>query len=65
VRGFAHGEEDVVKSVPAIEKALEAAAKEGVGDRRQLEELIARAIAQWAWRTHRRNPIVLPAVIEE
>ncbi|RKS77516.1 ribonuclease J [Motilibacter peucedani] len=65
VRGFAHDTEAVEKSVPAIEAALAKAAGEGVGDRRQLEELITRAVAQWAWRTHRRNPIVLPVVIEE
>ena len=65
VRGFAHDSEAVEKSIPAIEKALATAASDSVGDRRQLEELIARAVGQWAWRTHRRNPIVLPVVIEE
>jgi ribonuclease J len=65
VRGFEPHDQSVRDAVPAIEQALAKAAEEGVGDRRQLEDLIARAVAQWAWRTHRRNPIVLPVVVEE
>ncbi|RZS86832.1 ribonuclease J [Motilibacter rhizosphaerae] len=65
VRGFVHDEKVVEESVPLIEQALEKAAGEGIGDQRQLEEIISRAVAQWAWRAHKRNPIVLPVVIEE
>ncbi|MDP9408028.1 MAG: ribonuclease J [Actinomycetota bacterium] len=65
VRGFEPHEATVRESVPAIEKALAGTAEQGVRDRRQLEDRIARAVAQWAWRTHRRNPIVLPVVVEE
>jgi ribonuclease J len=65
VRGFEPHDSSVRDAVPAIEQALAKAAQEGVGDRRQLEDLIARAVAQWAWRSHRRNPIVLPVVVEE
>ncbi len=65
VRGFAYDEQALQQAAPAIEKALAGAASEGGSDRRQLEDLISRAVAQWAWRTYRRNPIVVPVVIEE
>ncbi|NHC15107.1 ribonuclease J [Motilibacter sp. E257] len=64
-RGFAPGQEALEQSIPSIEKALAKAAEEGVREREQLEDLITRAVAQWAWRAHRLNPIVLPVIIEE
>ena len=51
-------------AVPAIEKALAEAASQGIGDPHELEQRIARAISQWAFRKHRRNPLVVPVVIE-
>lgn len=56
MRGLAHEERAVEQAAPAIDARA---------DRRQLEELISRAVAQWAWRTHWRNPITLPVIIEE
>ena len=50
--------------VPAIEQALTTAAKEGIGDPRQLEQLISRAVGQWAHRTYRRSPMIIPIVID-
>jgi len=64
-RGFAPGQEALEQAVPSIEKALARAAEEGVSDRERIEEIIVRAVAQWAWRSHRLNPIVMPVVIEE
>jgi ribonuclease J len=65
VRGFAQDARDLEASVPEIERTLAQAAGEGVSDRAQLEGLIARAVSRWAWRKHRRNPMVLPVVVEE
>ena len=50
--------------VPLIEKALAEAAEEGVGGAIQLEQLISRAVGQWAHRTYRRSPMVIPIVID-
>jgi len=50
--------------VPAISDALAQAAKEGVGDVHQLEQLIARTVSHWVQRTYRRQPMVIPVVID-
>jgi ribonuclease J len=50
--------------VPAIREALATAAKEGVGDVHQLEQLIARTVSRWAQRTYRRQPMIIPVVID-
>ncbi|MGV9255210.1 hypothetical protein, partial [Streptomyces sp. NPDC003697] len=47
-----------------IEKTLATAAEEGVGDPRQLEQLLARAVANWVFRTHRRKPLIIPVIID-
>ena len=51
-------------AIPSIEKALAAAASDGVGDPIDLEKRIGRAVSQWAGRKHRRNPLVIPVVVE-
>jgi ribonuclease J len=63
-RGFVHDDATFDAAVPEIEKALARAASEGVGELHQLEELIGRAVARWAQRTHRRTPIIIPVVID-
>jgi len=50
--------------VPAISDALAQAAKEGVGDGRDVEQLIARTVSHWVQRTYRRQPMVIPVVID-
>ncbi len=50
--------------VPAINQALAKAAAEGVGDVHQLEEIIARTVGRWAQRTYRRQPMIIPVVID-
>jgi len=47
-----------------IEKKLATAAEEGVGDAHQLEQLIARAAASWAFRTYRRKLLIIPVIID-
>jgi ribonuclease J len=63
-RGFVHAGDSFDAVVPLIEKSLARAAKDGVGDPQQLEELIARTVANWARRTHRRAPLIIPVVID-
>ena len=63
-RGFAHDEAMFDAVVPLIEKALAKAAKEGIGEPHQLEQLIQRTVARWARDTYRRSPIILPIVID-
>lgn len=43
--------------------SLAAAAQEGIGDVHQVEQRIARAVASWAFRSHRREPLIIPVVI--
>ncbi len=63
-RGFAHDEETFHSLVPVIEAALSKAAQEGVGDAHQLEHLIARSVRTWAFKSHRRSPLVIPVVVD-
>ncbi|WP_153393773.1 ribonuclease J [Ornithinicoccus halotolerans] len=63
-RGFGTDEALFEGAVPAIERALAGAAAKGIGDAHELEQLMARALSQWVARKHRRNPLVIPVVIE-
>jgi ribonuclease J len=63
-RGFVHEDDTFTKVVPLIERALAKAAGEGIGDRRQLEQLVHRAVARWANDTYRRSPVILPIIID-
>jgi ribonuclease J len=63
-RGFVHDDSTFAAVVPAIEKALASAAKEGVGDRHHLEQLISREVERWAQRTYRRSPLIIPVVVD-
>jgi ribonuclease J len=57
-RGFAYDEETFTSLVPVIEAALSNAAQEGVGDAHQLEQVIPRSVRSWAYKSHRRSPLV-------
>ena len=63
-RGLGADEKVFEAAIPAIEKALADAASQGIGDARELEQRIGRAVSQWANRKHRRNPMVIPVVID-
>ncbi|WP_216870462.1 ribonuclease J [Modestobacter excelsi] len=63
-RGFVHEAASFDAAVPLIEKELARAAEEGVTAVDQLEGLIARAVANWAHRSHRRSPMIIPVVID-
>ena len=63
-RGWGQDETVFEGAIPQIENALAKAASEGIGDPEELEHLIARAVGRWAFKKHRRNPLVVPVVIE-
>ena len=47
-----------------IEQALDKAASEGIGDSRQLEQLVRRTVGKWVSDTYRRRPMIIPLVVE-
>ena len=47
-----------------IEEALDQAASEGIGDSRQLEQLVRRTVGKWVSDTYRRRPMIIPLVVE-
>jgi ribonuclease J len=63
-RGFVHDSGTFDAVVPLIEQALARAAEEGVGTAHQLEQLISRAVGNWAHRTYRRSPMIIPVVVD-
>jgi ribonuclease J len=63
-RGFVHDDTTFKEVVPVIEDTLARAAKEGIGDANQLEELVGRAVGNWTYRHWRRRPVVIPVVID-
>ncbi|MEU4180903.1 hypothetical protein [Streptomyces sp. NPDC026589] len=50
-----------VPVIPLIEMTLAAAAQEGIGELHQVEQRIAHAVASWAFRSHRREPPIIPS----
>ncbi len=63
-RGFVHDDRTFDAVVPLIEKALARAASDAHPDAHQLEDVIARTVASWARRVHRRAPLIIPVVID-
>ncbi len=64
VRGFAHEPNAFDAAVAVVEKTLAQAAREGIGDPHQLEQLIGRDIGRWSHRKFRRSPLIIPIVID-
>ena len=64
VRGFIHEPKAFDPAVQVIEKTLAHAAREGIGDARQLEQMLARDVGRWAHKTFRRTPLIIPIVID-
>jgi ribonuclease J len=63
-RGFAE-DDSLFDGVRAkIEDALERAGAEGIGDSRQLEQLVRRTVGRWVSDTYRRRPMIIPLVLE-
>ncbi|MEO7982000.1 MAG: ribonuclease J [Sporichthyaceae bacterium] len=63
-RGFAEDDSVFDDVRGRIEQALEKAASEGIGDSRQLEQLVRRTVGKWVSDTYRRRPMIIPLVVE-
>jgi ribonuclease J len=63
-RGFEHGASTFTPLTPVLEKALAGAVERNITDIARLELLIARETEKWTRKTFRRQPIVVPVVIE-
>jgi len=65
IRARAYAEEDHVFDdiKPAIEKALDEAASNGVRDTYGLQQVLRRTIGGWVAKAHRRRPMIIPVVI--
>ena len=64
IRGFVHDEAAFETAVPVVEKTLEHAAREGIGDSHQLEQMLSRDIGRWAHKKFRRSPVIITIVID-
>ncbi len=63
-RGFAEDDSVFDEVRGRIEEVLERAAAEGIGDARQLEQLVRRTVGKWVSDTYRRRPMIIPLVVE-
>jgi ribonuclease J len=63
-RGFSEDAAAFEDVRPLIEDALAGAAREGVADSRQLQQLVRRVIGKWVSDTYRRRPMIIPVVVE-
>jgi ribonuclease J len=63
-RGFTEDDSAFEGVIGRIEEALDRAASEGIGDVRQLEQLVRRIVGKWVNETYRRRPMIIPLVVE-
>ncbi len=63
-RGFTEDDGVFDEVLPRIRESLEQAGAEGVGDARQLQQLVRRTVGKWVSETHRRRPMIIPLVVE-
>jgi len=63
-RGFSEDVSAFEGVRPLIEDALAGAAKEGVSDVHQLQQLVRRTLGKWVSDTYRRRPMIIPVVVE-
>jgi len=63
-RGFSEDAAAFEDVRPLIEEALAGAAKEGVGEVHQLQQVVRRTLGKWVSDTYRRRPMIIPVVVE-
>ena len=63
-RGFSEDAAAFEDVRPLIDDALAGAAKEGVGEIHQLQQLVRRVVGKWVSDTYRRRPMIIPVVVE-
>ncbi|GAA2357285.1 ribonuclease J [Nonomuraea africana] len=50
--------------IPALEKAIEQSAADGVVDMQQIRRVVRRTMGRWVSDTYRRRPMIIPVVVE-
>jgi ribonuclease J len=63
-KGFSEDPALLEGVVPLITEALDRAAKDGVTDPHQLQQLVRRTVGRWVNDTYRRRPMIIPNVVE-
>jgi ribonuclease J len=63
-RGFSDEKNAFAAVIPLVERALDDAAAEGVGDPHQLSQRVRRVVGRWVNDTYRRRPMIIPLVVE-
>ena len=63
-RGFAEDDRVFDEVRDRVKDALERAVTEGIGDARQLEQIVRRTVGKWVSDTYRRRPMIIPLVVE-
>jgi len=63
-RGFSEDADAFEGVRPLIEEALAVAAREGVGEVHQLQQVVRRTLGKWVSDTYRRRPMIIPVVVE-
>ncbi|MFL6238102.1 MAG: ribonuclease J [Actinomycetes bacterium] len=63
-RGFSDESGVFEAVVPLIERALDDAAAEGIGDPHQVSQRVRRVVGRWVSDTYRRRPMIIPLVVE-
>ena len=63
-RGFTEDDSVFDEAIERVREALERAGTEGIGDVRQLEQLVRRTVGKWVSDKHRRRPMIIPVVVE-
>jgi ribonuclease J len=63
-RGFSEDAAAFEDVRPLIEDVLAGAAREGVSEVHQLQQLVRRAVGKWVSDTYRRRPMIIPVVVE-
>ncbi|MGA8112081.1 MAG: ribonuclease J [Actinocatenispora sp.] len=63
-KGFSEDPAAFDPVVPLITDVLDRAAKDGVSDPHQLQQLVRRSVGRWVNDTYRRRPMIVPNVVE-
>jgi ribonuclease J len=64
IRGFVHDQKAFEAAVSVVEKTLARAAREGIGEARQLEQMITHDVGRWAHQKFRRSPLIITIVVD-
>jgi ribonuclease J len=63
-KGFSEDPALLAGVLPLITEALDRAARDGVADPHQLQQLVRRTVGRWVNDTYRRRPMIIPNVVE-